>query len=204
MSTLSTAYTPPSTVSKCSASAPIHTHLELSQREPTPEADSRSIDKRQQVPVPLELLCLFRHTILCQPALGVELPCIRPPDFRPGVHEVDRNRDNITLCDRDAIDDGTCGCLQGSREWNNGIFSCLVAVGTVRLVQHMSDTRVRTMRVVSPRGGCSRSVSCTTASRYGNPFVSWSQVGSPLEICESSLRNFAWISGFLHSSTRHH
>jgi hypothetical protein len=40
---------------------------------------------------------------------------------------------------------------------------------------------MRTIRVVSMTGGCSRSTSCTTESRYGSPDASCSHVGSVLE-----------------------
>lgn len=85
-----------------------------------------------------------------------------------------------------------------------GMTSSSVAYKEIDPSGKVKKRATRTIRTVSSTGGCSRSISWTTESRYGRLDVNCSHVGSVPENWESSSRSFCCFSRFLESSMSAH
>ena len=78
-------------------------HLEFSQCEASSETHTMSVNKREQMPVPLDLLSLLRETVLMEPALRSELVRVGAPECDSGVHVADRDYHFLAGGDSDAV-----------------------------------------------------------------------------------------------------
>ena len=108
-------------------------HLELSKREPAPEAHARAVDEREQVAVALDLLRLAREARRVQPALGAERARVRAPDRRRRVHVPDWHADLLTFAYRDVVYELAIRRAQRPRERDDVVFDRLVVSVSVKV-----------------------------------------------------------------------
>ena len=82
----------------------LEAHLELRERERLPQARSRAVGEREDVPVALDLFrfCDTAATGV-EPALGLELPRVCAPEDFGTVHVADGGGDDRTLPDDEAV-----------------------------------------------------------------------------------------------------
>ena len=84
-----------------------------------------TVNKREQMTMPLDLLSLLRETILTEPALRSELVRIGTPVCDSGIHATDRDHHFFAGGDSDVVHQLASGCTEGSRERNDVVLSGL-------------------------------------------------------------------------------
>jgi hypothetical protein len=70
------------------------------------------------MPIGRYLLGTGWDPIFVQPPLRLELFCVRAPDAHRAVYGADRNRDELTCRDGDAVHSVIVGCLERHAEWD--------------------------------------------------------------------------------------
>lgn len=139
------------------------THLELGEREPTPEALAVPVDEREQVPVALHLLHALREPALREPAVRVELMPVRAPDFARGVHVRDRHGHVLALRDGEVVHEAPVGEPERPRERDHVVLGRDAVGHGERRVQaqdlvhdRVEEAQARAVRELLPGRVCAR------------------------------------------------
>lgn len=70
------------------------------------------------MPISKYLLSTSWDPIFIQPPLRFELFCVVAPDAHGAVYGTDRNCDELTGCDGDAVHNVIVSCLESGTEWD--------------------------------------------------------------------------------------
>ena len=135
---------------------------------------------------------IFWHLcVLLEPSLRNKWFRIGAPELFIAIGEDNRRMQNSSFGNYERTQNLSRCRFNRVAQWYNVVFHCLALCQHISLLRRNSHTT----RDISSNGGWSLNVSWTTASRYGNPDVNWSHIGSHVASSRSSSLNLRCFSG---------